>query len=145
MQWNYCKNLGFPIDTILARFDPEVILLLQSKFWLKAKVWEETSKIYFQDGESGGHLGFSIGSFSYFVSTRCPNAHLQVSVQLDYRGDGQNMNSQHLSHINVYGPYNCMGKQIWPCRKNVKRQQRTIILAILIDLLTPIICAKIRP
>ena len=49
----------------------------------------------------GGHLGFSIDSFSYFVSHKCPNAHHQISIKLDYRGDVQNMNSQHLSHINV--------------------------------------------
>ena len=28
------------------------------------KVWEEMSKNNFQDGSCGGHLGFSIGSFS---------------------------------------------------------------------------------
>ena len=88
------------------------------------------------------HLGFSISSFSYFVPTRRPNDHHQVSIQLDYRGDVQ-INSQHFSDINVYGPYKCMGKQIWPCKK-VKRQYRTIILAILVDLFSPIICAKIR-
>ena len=70
------------------------------------------SKIDFQDGSCGGHFGVSIGSFSYFVSTRRPNAHHQVSIQLDYRGDVQNMNSLYFSHINVYGPYKCMGKQI---------------------------------
>ena len=37
------------------------------------------------------------------------------------------------------------GVQIWPCRKNVKHQHRTIILAILVDLLSLIICEKIRP
>ena len=73
------------------------------------KVWEEMWKTYFQNGSCGGHLGFSIGSFSYFVSTRGPNAHHQVSIQLDYRGDVQNMNSKHFSHINVYSPYKCMG------------------------------------
>ena len=26
---------GFQIDTILAHFNPEVVLLLQNKFWLK--------------------------------------------------------------------------------------------------------------
>ena len=31
-----CGHLGFLIDTILACFDPEVILLLKSKFPLKA-------------------------------------------------------------------------------------------------------------
>ena len=56
------------------------------------------SKNYFQDGGCGGHLGFSIGSFSYFVSHKCPNAH-HLLIQLDYRGDVQNMNSQHFSHI----------------------------------------------
>ena len=43
------------------------------------------------------------------------------------------------------GPIQMHGKQIWPCRKKVKCQCRTIILAILVDLLSPRICAKIRP
>ena len=72
---------------ILACFDQEVILLLQR---------EEMSNIGFQDGSCDGHLGFSICSFSYFVSTRHPKAHPQVLIQLyiDYR-DVQNMNSQY--------------------------------------------------
>ena len=53
------------------------------------------TKIDFQDGVCGGHLGLSIGSFSYFVS------HRQVSIQLDFRGDVQSMNYQHFSHTNV--------------------------------------------
>ena len=36
MERNHCSHLEFPIDTILPRFDPEVNLLLQSKFRLKA-------------------------------------------------------------------------------------------------------------
>ena len=36
MEQNHCSRHGFPIDTILAGFDPEVIFLLQSKFWVKA-------------------------------------------------------------------------------------------------------------
>ena len=48
-------------------------------------------------------LDFSIGSFSYFVSHKHANAHQQVSIQPDYRGDVQNMNSQHLF------PYKCIG------------------------------------
>ena len=59
------------------------------------------SKTDFQDGGCGGHLGFSINSFSYFVSHKHPNAHHQVSIRLDYRGDVQHMNSHHFSHINV--------------------------------------------
>ena len=99
---------------VFACFDPEVILLLKSKFQLKAiyGLKEEMSKIDFQDGDCGGILGFSIGSLSYFVSHKCPNAHHQVSIQLDYRGDVQNMNSQHFSHTNVWCPYKCIGKQI---------------------------------
>ena len=57
------------------------------------------SKINFQDGPCGGHLGFSIGSFAYSVSHKDPNTHHQISIQLDT--DVQNMNSQHFSHINV--------------------------------------------
>ena len=41
------------------------------------------SKIDFQDGGCGGHLGFSIGSFRNFVSHKHPNAHHQVSIQLE--------------------------------------------------------------
>ena len=99
MEQNHCDHLKFLINIILARFDPEVILLLQSKFRLKqSKVREEMSKIDFQDG---GRLGFSISSFSYFVSTRRPCAHHEALIQLDSRRDVQNMNSQHFSHINV--------------------------------------------
>ena len=68
-------------------------------------------KIDFQDGGWGNHLGFSIGSLAILCLIG-PNAYHQVSIQLDYRGDVQNMNSQHFSHINVYGPNKCMGKQI---------------------------------
>ena len=46
-------------------------------------------------------LDFSISSFTYFVSHKRANAHHQVLIQLDYRGEVQNMNSQHFSHINV--------------------------------------------
>ena len=60
-------------------------------------------KTDFQDGGCGGHLGFSIGSFSYFVSHKRPNAHHQVLIQLDYKGDVQNMNSQQ------FFPYKCIG------------------------------------
>ena len=67
------------------------------------------SKIGFQDGDCDGHLGFSIHSFGYFVSHKHPNAHHQVSIQLDYRYV-QNMNSQHFSHV-MYRAHTkaCMG------------------------------------
>ena len=49
----------------------------------------------------------SISCFSFFVSTRCPDAPHQVSAQLDHSlsGDVQNMNSQHFSHI-IHGEAN---------------------------------------
>ena len=56
-------------------------------------------KTDFQDGGCGGHLGFSITSFSLFSSHQRPYAHHQVSIQLDYTGDVQNMNSQHFFPI----------------------------------------------
>ena len=43
------------------------------------------------------------------------------------------------------GQYKCIGKQTWPRRKKVKRQYTTIILATLVDLSSPMICAKIQP
>ena len=36
MARNRCGHLGFPVDTVLAHFDPEIILLLQSNIRLKA-------------------------------------------------------------------------------------------------------------
>ena len=47
------------------------------------------------------------------------------------------------SNINVNGPYKCMGKANLTLPLKVKLQHRTIILAILVDLQSPIICAKI--
>ena len=108
MEWNQCGCLGIPINKSLARFNPVVTEQVSAQ---SNQMFEKICrKLIFK--MATGHLGFSIGSFSYLVSTRRPNAHHQVSIQLDYTGNVQNMNSQHFSHINVYGPYKCMGKQI---------------------------------
>ena len=48
-------------------------------------------------------------------------------------------------HTNVWGLYKCIQKQTWPCRKKVKCQCMTIILAILVDIPYPMIYAKIQP
>ena len=109
MEWNHCGHLRILINKILAHFDS--VAKGQVSAQNDQKFGKRCRKLDFQNGSCGKHLGFSVGSFSYFVSTRGPNAHHQVSIQLDYR-DVQNMNSQHFSHINVYGPYKCMGKQI---------------------------------
>ena len=44
----------------------------------------------------------------------------------------------------LWGSYKCIGKQTWPCRKKVKCQRTTIFLAILVDLLSLMICAQIQ-
>ena len=41
--------------------------------------------------------------------------------------------------------YKCIGNQILPFRKKVKRQRTTILLATLVDLPSPMIRAKIQP
>ena len=41
-------------------------------------------------------------------------------------------------------PYKCIGKQTWPSRKKVKRQGRKILLAILVDLPSSMIPAKVQ-
>ena len=98
-------HLGFPINTILAHFTPEVVLLLQSRFQLKlTKGLGKMSKTDFQDGGCSGHLGFLIRSvLAILCLLGAPM--LLIKFQLNCiivsRGVAQNMNSQHFSHINV--------------------------------------------
>ena len=74
-------HIGFLIDKILAHFNPEVVLLLQSKFQLNStKGLGRMLKLDFQDG--GCAIKF------------------QLNWILVFR-DVQNRNSQHFSHINV--------------------------------------------
>ena len=47
--------------------------------------------------------------------------------------------------LNIFFPYKCIRKQTWPYRKKVKCQCTTIIWATLVDLLFPMIYAKIQP
>ena len=54
-------------------------------------------------------------------------------------------NSQQFCYINVWSSYKCIGKQTWPCIKKVKCQRTTILLVILVDLSSRMICAKIQP
>ena len=109
MERNHCGHLRIPINKILPGYDPvpteQVLAQRDQKFGKSCR------KLIFKMAAVAAN-GFSIGLFSYFVSIRRPNAHHQFSIQLDYRGNVQNMNSQHFSHINVYGPYKCSGKQI---------------------------------
>ena len=54
---------------------------------------------------------------------------------------------QRRSHLKLwtFSPYKCIGKHTWPCRKKVKCQCTTIILATLVDLPLPMIYARIQP
>ena len=79
-------HLGSLLDTILAHFNPEVVLCYRASFGPnQPKVWEKMSKIYFQDGGCGGYLVFSIGSvLAILLAIRHPNAPHQVSTHLDH-------------------------------------------------------------
>ena len=74
---------------------------------------------YYKDKPDDGHLRFPIRTILTTVD-------LQVTF-----------------NINVYGPYK-WGSKFDLGGKKVKCQHRAIILTILVDLLSPIICAKIR-
>ena len=53
-------NHVFPIRTILAVFDLQVISMILSFKLIGFSVQKKIRKIFFQDGRHGGHLGFSI-------------------------------------------------------------------------------------
>ena len=97
-------QLGFPIGTILAIFYLVDILMLQYKIEIKKKIdletkntlkiengrlnpnasmiWENKSK--FRGWLWRSSLIFYPFRFSYFVSSRCPDAPHQVSTQFDH-------------------------------------------------------------
>ena len=58
----------------------------------------------------------------------------QLSSIIVFGVDFQNMNSQHFLHIKCIGTIQMHGEASLNRRKKVKRQRRTIILAILVDL-----------
>ena len=60
MEKIHCCHLGFPIDTILVRFAPEVILLLQSNVRFKSskRFGKRCRKLIFQDAAVEAFLDF---------------------------------------------------------------------------------------
>ena len=95
----------------------------------------------------GGHLGqWTATILVIFRSPNLRRPHMKFEQYWprDFRGEVV-WNSQQFSHTNVWCPYKCIGKQTWPRRKKVKRQYTKIILAILVDLSSPMIYAKIQP
>ena len=69
----------------------------------RPKVWEEMSKIDFQDADCSGHLEFSIHSV-LAISCLLGAPMLLIKFQINWTfvfRDVQNMNAEHFSHINV--------------------------------------------
>ena len=95
----------------------------------------------------GGHLGkwttFILAIFHSPVPRRLQMKFEQYWPR-GYRGEVV-WNSQHFSHTNVLCPYECIRKQIWPHRKKGQTSCSAIILATLVDLPFPMICAMIQP
>ena len=94
----------------------------------------------------GGHLGqWTATTLAIFRSPdlRRLNMKFEQIWLSGFRGEVL-WNSQPFSYSNVWGSYKCKGKQTWPCRKKVKCQRRTILLVILVDLSSPMVCAKIQ-
>ena len=93
-----------PINKILARFDP--VATEQVSDQSDRKFGKRCRKLIFKIDALVAILDF----LSAHLAILCLLGILMriiVSIQLDYR-DVQNMNSQHFSHINVYGPFKCM-------------------------------------
>ena len=68
---------------------------------------------------------------------------IKFSIQLDYRRCPKYEFLTFFAYKCIW-PIQMHGEEILPCRQKVKHQHRTIILVILVDLLSPIICAKIK-
>ena len=91
--------------TCLANFDPEIILLLQSKFQLiSTKALGTVVENGFQDGGRGDHLGFSIGpvlSIICLLGAPMLLIKFQFNWIIVFRGEAQTMNSQHFFRYNI--------------------------------------------
>ena len=104
VQW--CRIIAAILDFRLTQF--QLVSIQKSSFYYRAsfgskrpKVWKEMSRTDFQNGGSGGYLGFSLRSV---LPILCLLGALMLIIKfqlLDYTGDVQNMNSQPFSHINV--------------------------------------------
>ena len=75
-------HLRLPIETILALFDLQAILILLAKFqvnWLSVQAMFNTD---FQDGGNGGHLGFPFGTIlANFFYLQC-TLMLPIKIQV---------------------------------------------------------------
>ena len=112
-----------------------------SRFWRRRFL--KVFTIYWH----GGHLGqwtATILAIFCFPTQRWLHMKFEQNWLRAFRGEVV-WNCQQFSHSNVWGSYKCIGKRTWPYCKKVKCQHKTILLAILVDLPSPMICAKIQP
>ena len=89
----------------------------------------------------GGHLGQrAVTILATFHSPNQRRLHMKFEQNWPRGSRGEVVwNSE------VFLPYKCIRKQNWPYCKKVKCQCTTIILASLVELLFPMIYAKIQP
>ena len=109
--------------------------------------WKRRFLKVFTINGHGGHLGQrTMTILAILCSPKLRRLHMKFEQHWPRGFRGEIVwNSQHFSHAYVWCPYKCIGKQTWPLRKKVKRQCTTIFLAILVDLSSPMIWAKIQP
>ena len=132
----YLSNFGRP--------DPDD--LCKDSAWRHPLFLRRFSKVFTIYGQ-GGHLGQWTATI---LAIFYPPAPWRLYLKFEHhwpRGFRGKVvwNSQYFSRINVWGQYKCTGNQTWPHCKKVQCQCTTIILATLVDLQSPLICAKIQP
>ena len=135
---NSFSNFGRPLvpDDLCKDAAPR-----HSQFWRRSFL-----KVFTIYGH-GGHLGQqAVTILAIFCSPTLRRLHMKFEQNWlrGFRGEVI-WNSQQFSHSNVWGSYKCIGKRTWLCRKKVKREHMTILLATLVDLPSPMIPAKIQP
>ena len=111
-----------------------------------SRFWRRFLKIFTKYGH-GGHLGqrtATILAIFCFSTLRWLHMKFEQNWLRGFRGEVV-WSYQQFSPSNVWGSYKCIWKEAWPCRKKVKRQRTTILLATLVDLPSPMIRAKIQP
>ena len=126
---HYFSTFGRPPQWFLQRFNHKASLVMKKKIfkgfyhiWAKCQIGQWTATIL------------------AILHSPAPGR-LQMKFEQQWpRGS----RGGHLK-FSIFFPYKCIGKQTWPHRKKVKCQCMTTILASLVDLLSPIIFAKIQP
>ena len=140
--WPCCKTIKCQRRTIILAI---LVDLLSSMICAKIRPQglygsgeEDFLKVFTMYGH-GSHLGcWTATILAIFCSPAPRRLHMKFEHHWsgDFRGEVQ---------MYTWGPYKCIKKQTWPCHRKVKCQCTNIILSTLVDLPSPIICAKIQP